>query len=105
MSPSPAEIRLSLDLLAPSNLYLVPDNFPPEETGLLVAKIGERTPFSGYAKNKQQTEKKKLRDVFVKGDLYFNSGDLLKIDSEGFVFFQDRIGDTFRCVGETNWTN
>lgn len=65
------------------------------ETGLLVAKIGAKTPFNGYA-NKQQTEKKKLRDVFVKGDLYFNSGDLLRIDNEGFVFFQDRIGDTFR---------
>ncbi|XP_044050614.1 very long-chain acyl-CoA synthetase-like [Siniperca chuatsi] len=73
---------------------------PRGETGLLVAKIGERTPFAGYAKNKQQTEKKKLRDVFVKGDLYFNSGDLLKIDNEGFVFFQDRIGDTFRWKGE-----
>lgn len=65
---------------------------------MLVAKIGKKTPFTGYAKNKQQTEKKKLRDVFVKGDLYFNSGDLLKIDNEGFIFFQDRIGDTFRSV-------
>uniref|UniRef100_A0A7N8XV59 long-chain-fatty-acid--CoA ligase n=1 Tax=Mastacembelus armatus TaxID=205130 RepID=A0A7N8XV59_9TELE len=73
---------------------------PRGETGLLVSKIGKRTPFIGYAKNKQQTEKKKLRDVFVKGDLYFNSGDLLKIDNEGFVFFQDRIGDTFRWKGE-----
>ncbi|XP_071384836.1 long-chain fatty acid transport protein 2-like isoform X2 [Centroberyx affinis] len=73
---------------------------PRGETGLLVAQIGERTPFSGYAKNKQQTEKKKLRDVFVKGDFYFNSGDLLKIDREGFVYFQDRIGDTFRWKGE-----
>lgn len=73
------------------------------ETGLLVAKIGKRTPFIGYAKNKQQTEKKKLCDVFVKGDLYFNSGDLLKIDKEGFVFFQDRIGDTFRSVHKTQW--
>lgn len=71
------------------------------ETGLLVSKIGERTPFSGYAKNEQQTEKKRLRDVFVKGDLYFNSGDLLKIDNEGFVFFQDRVGDTFRCMDKT----
>ncbi|KAG8001272.1 Very long-chain acyl-CoA synthetase [Nibea albiflora] len=71
-----------------------------ERTGLLVSKIGERTPFTGYARNTQQTEKKKLRDVFVKGDLYFNSGDLLKIDNEGFVFFQDRIGDTFRWKGE-----
>uniref|UniRef100_A0A669B8R2 long-chain-fatty-acid--CoA ligase n=1 Tax=Oreochromis niloticus TaxID=8128 RepID=A0A669B8R2_ORENI len=73
---------------------------PRGETGLLVAKIGKRTPFSGYAKDKQQTDKKKLRDVFEKGDMYFNSGDLLKIDDEGFIFFQDRIGDTFRWKGE-----
>lgn len=73
---------------------------PRGETGLFVAKIGERTPFSGYAKNAQQTERKKVRDVFEKGDLYFNSGDLLKLDNEGFVFFQDRIGDTFRWKGE-----
>lgn len=68
------------------------------ETGLLVSKIAERTPFFGYANNKQQTEKKKLYDVFVKGDKYFNTGDLMKIDHEGFVYFQDRIGDTFRYV-------
>ncbi|XP_038123778.1 very long-chain acyl-CoA synthetase-like [Cyprinodon tularosa] len=73
---------------------------PKGETGLLVAKIKERTPFYGYAKNKQQTEKKKLRDVFERGDLYFNSGDLLRIDHEGFIYFQDRIGDTFRWKGE-----
>ncbi|KAI3377479.1 hypothetical protein L3Q82_008651, partial [Scortum barcoo] len=73
---------------------------PRGETGLFVVKIGEKTPFSGYAKNRQQTEKKRLRDVFVKGDVYFNSGDLLRIDDEGFVFFQDRIGDTFRWKGE-----
>uniref|UniRef100_A0A8C6U7V0 long-chain-fatty-acid--CoA ligase n=1 Tax=Neogobius melanostomus TaxID=47308 RepID=A0A8C6U7V0_9GOBI len=73
---------------------------PRGETGLLVAKIGERSQFQGYAKNKQQTEKKILKDVFVKGDRYFNSGDLLLIDRDGFVFFQDRIGDTFRWKGE-----
>ncbi|XP_068586510.1 long-chain fatty acid transport protein 2-like [Cebidichthys violaceus] len=73
---------------------------PRGETGLLVSKICERSPFVGYANNNQQTEKKKVRDVFVKGDIYFNSGDLLKIDNEGFVFFQDRIGDTFRWKGE-----
>lgn len=71
---------------------------------MLVAKVGERTPFRGYAKNRQQTEKKKLSDVFVKGDVYFNSGDLLKIDNEGFIFFQDRIGDTFRCFEQTIFT-
>ncbi|KAM4602598.1 long-chain fatty acid transport protein 2-like [Polymixia lowei] len=73
---------------------------PRGDTGLFVAKIGAKSPFIGYAKNKQQTERKKLRDVFVKGDMYFNSGDLLKIDYDGFVYFQDRIGDTFRWKGE-----
>uniref|UniRef100_A0A3P8UH27 long-chain-fatty-acid--CoA ligase n=1 Tax=Amphiprion percula TaxID=161767 RepID=A0A3P8UH27_AMPPE len=73
---------------------------PTGETGLLVGKISRKTPFSGYAKNKQQTEKKKLKNVFETGDLYFNSGDLLRIDDEGFVYFQDRIGDTFRWKGE-----
>ncbi|CAN9507170.1 unnamed protein product [Ophioblennius macclurei] len=73
---------------------------PVGETGLYIGKIGPAAQFDGYAKNKQQTEKKKLRDVFVKGDLYFNSGDLLKVDNEGFIYFQDRIGDTFRWKGE-----
>lgn len=73
---------------------------PVGETGLLIGKISVTTQFNGYAKNKQQTEKKKLRDVFVKGDLYFNSGDLVRIDHEGFLYFQDRIGDTFRWKGE-----
>lgn len=72
------------------------------ETGLLVGKIRTNNPFDGYAKNKQQTEKKKLSDVFVKGDVYFNSGDLLKMDQDGYVYFQDRVGDTFRFVDETN---
>ncbi|KAJ8249378.1 hypothetical protein GJAV_G00234130 [Gymnothorax javanicus] len=70
------------------------------EAGLLVSRITERTPFLGYAGNLQQTEKKRLRDVFQKGDLYFNTGDLLKIDHHGFIYFQDRIGDTFRWKGE-----
>ncbi|XP_038839259.1 very long-chain acyl-CoA synthetase-like, partial [Salvelinus namaycush] len=69
------------------------------ETGLLVSKITNITPFVGYA-NSQQTEKKRLRDVFQKGDLYFNSGDLLKIGRDNFIYFQDRVGDTFRWKGE-----
>uniref|UniRef100_A0A6Q2YDK3 long-chain-fatty-acid--CoA ligase n=1 Tax=Esox lucius TaxID=8010 RepID=A0A6Q2YDK3_ESOLU len=73
---------------------------PRGETGLLVSKITDIAPFVGYAKNSQQTEKKKLRDVLQKGDLYFNSGDLLKIDHDNFIYFQDRVGDTFRWKGE-----
>uniref|UniRef100_A0A7N6BK82 long-chain-fatty-acid--CoA ligase n=1 Tax=Anabas testudineus TaxID=64144 RepID=A0A7N6BK82_ANATE len=70
------------------------------ETGLLVGKITRRSPFVGYAGNQQQTEKKRLRDVLKKGDLYFNTGDLLRFDHENFVYFQDRVGDTFRWKGE-----
>lgn len=66
------------------------------ETGLLVGRITQRSPFIGYAGNKQQTEKKRLRDVLKKGDLYFNTGDLLRFDHQNFVYFQDRVGDTFR---------
>lgn len=97
VSPPPPTVKPPLAPPALPNTHVTCSRLlPAGETGLLVAKIGERAPFSGYARNNQQTEKKKLKDVFVKGDLYFNSGDLLKIDSEGFVFFQDRIGDTFR---------
>uniref|UniRef100_UPI0037E76973 long-chain fatty acid transport protein 2 n=1 Tax=Semicossyphus pulcher TaxID=241346 RepID=UPI0037E76973 len=70
------------------------------ETGLLVGKVTQRSPFVGYAGNKQQTEKKRLHDVLKKGDLYFNTGDLLRVDDENFVYFQDRVGDTFRWKGE-----
>ncbi|XP_066540803.1 long-chain fatty acid transport protein 2-like isoform X2 [Hoplias malabaricus] len=73
---------------------------PTGETGLMVSKITKQTPFRGYANSPEQTEKKKLRNVFVKGDIYYNSGDLMKIDEHGFVYFQDRIGDTFRWKGE-----
>ncbi|CAG05546.1 unnamed protein product [Tetraodon nigroviridis] len=71
---------------------------PPGETGLLVGKVTKRSPFVGYAGNRQQTEKKRLHDVLKKGDLYFNTGDLLRIDHQNFVYFQDRVGDTFRRV-------
>ncbi|NXB51121.1 S27A2 synthetase, partial [Leucopsar rothschildi] len=70
------------------------------ETGLLVVKITKNTPFHGYAGDSQKTEKKILRDVLAKGDAFFNSGDLLVMDSQRFIYFQDRVGDTFRWKGE-----
>jgi len=45
-------------------------------------------------------KKKILRNVFTKGDAWFLSGDLLKRDDDGFFYFVDRIGDTFRWKGE-----
>ncbi|KFQ56691.1 Very long-chain acyl-CoA synthetase, partial [Nestor notabilis] len=70
------------------------------ETGLLVTKITKRTPFHGYAGDPVKTEKKILRNVLVQGDAFFNSGDLLMMDHEKFIYFQDRVGDTFRWKGE-----
>ncbi|KAI5097868.1 very long-chain acyl-CoA synthetase, partial [Silurus meridionalis] len=73
---------------------------PTGETGLLVCKITKITPFEGYAGDPQQTEKKKLHNVFEEGDVYLNSGDLMRMDHQGFIYFQDRVGDTFRWKGE-----
>eukprot|EP00002_Diphylleia_rotans_P019437 TRINITY_DN3762_c0_g4_i1.p1 TRINITY_DN3762_c0_g4~~TRINITY_DN3762_c0_g4_i1.p1 ORF type:complete len:641 (-),score=136.07 TRINITY_DN3762_c0_g4_i1:1512-3434(-) len=77
------------------------------EVGELIGKIIPGDPltrFDGYI-GKGNTEKKILRDVFSKGDEYFRTGDLLKFDSEGFFYFVDRIGDTFRWKGENVSTN
>uniref|UniRef100_A0A3Q4BDJ7 long-chain-fatty-acid--CoA ligase n=1 Tax=Mola mola TaxID=94237 RepID=A0A3Q4BDJ7_MOLML len=70
------------------------------EPGLLVCEISPDAPFSGYVRDLQQTEKKKLHNVHKKGDVYFNTGDVLSIDEDGFFYFQDRVGDTFRWKGE-----
>ncbi|XP_066130360.1 long-chain fatty acid transport protein 6 isoform X2 [Saccopteryx bilineata] len=70
------------------------------EPGLLVSRVNEKSPFFGYAGNKKHTEKKLLHGVFKKGDVYFNTGDLMVQDQENFLYFWDRIGDTFRWKGE-----
>ncbi|XP_039867787.1 very long-chain acyl-CoA synthetase [Simochromis diagramma] len=70
------------------------------EPGLLVSKITNLAPFAGYAQNEEQTERKRLHNVLKKGDLYFNTGDLMRIDKDNFIYFQDRVGDTFRWKGE-----
>lgn len=70
------------------------------ETGLLVAPVMFTNPFLGYAGDKAMSERKLLRDVFKTGDVYFNTGDLMLQDHRDFVYFKDRIGDTFRWKGE-----
>ncbi|ETE63506.1 Very long-chain acyl-CoA synthetase, partial [Ophiophagus hannah] len=54
------------------------------ETGLLVGKITKKTPFHGYAGDLEKTKKKLLQDVLEKGDSYFNSGDLMMQDHDGW---------------------
>ncbi|XP_033502662.2 long-chain fatty acid transport protein 6 isoform X2 [Epinephelus lanceolatus] len=70
------------------------------EAGILVAPLTAMNQFLGYAGNQAQSEKKLLRDVFQAGDIYFNTGDLLLHDHRDFLYFRDRIGDTYRWKGE-----
>ncbi len=73
------------------------------EAGEAIGRIGTAEEaggrFEGYT-NAAETEKKVLRDVFAKGDAWFRTGDLMKIDDGGFFHFVDRLGDTFRWKGE-----
>jgi fatty-acyl-CoA synthase len=98
-------VRFDIDLQQPIRN---PEGFcvecPPEEAGEVIGKIlkdaskpGAR--FEGYA-TKVETEKKVLHDVFEKGDSWFRTGDLMRKDADGYFYFIDRIGDTFRWKGE-----
>jgi fatty-acyl-CoA synthase len=72
-----------------------------DDVGECLGAIGGdvRTDYSGYA-DKAASEKKILHDVFEKGDAWFATGDLMRQDADGYFYFVDRIGDTFRWKGE-----
>ncbi|KAM0748143.1 putative bifunctional fatty acid transporter/acyl-CoA synthetase FAT1 [Meredithblackwellia eburnea MCA 4105] len=73
------------------------------EPGELISHIVSDSPyqsFAGYYGNAQGTEKKILRNVFAKDDCWFRTGDLLRKDPEGYTWFADRMGDTFRWRSE-----
>ena len=72
------------------------------EVGEMLGEIRTDDPranFAGYS-DRASTEKKVLRDVFAPGDAWFRTGDLMKQDGEGYFYFVDRVGDTFRWKGE-----
>jgi len=91
------------------------DSHPRDENGFLqlcdVDEVGEGIGmiidipdvvggrFEGYT-SPEATEKKILRNVFREGDAWWSSGDLLRCDSDGYCWFVDRIGDTFRWNSE-----
>jgi len=55
--------------------------------------------FEGYA-DVEASAKKILHDVFAPGDAWYRTGDLMRRDEQGYFYFVDRIGDTFRWKGE-----
>lgn len=69
------------------------------QVGLLVSKVTERRPFDGYT-DTAANEKKLLRNLFRRGDCWFNSGDLVRRQGWQHIQFVDRLGDTFRWKGE-----
>jgi len=72
---------------------------PPGECGLVLGPISDSTPFAGYTDG-EETDRKVFRDVFKKGDAWFNFGDLVLNQGYRHVQFKDRLGDTFRWKGE-----
>jgi fatty-acyl-CoA synthase len=75
-----------------------------DEPGEAIGRIAEDEAaragrFEGYT-GAEDTERKVLRDVFKPGDAWFRTGDLMRLDRQGYFTFVDRIGDTFRWKGE-----
>jgi fatty-acyl-CoA synthase len=71
----------------------------PGELLGLVAAGGGGMEYDGYT-DRAATERKLVRGAFAPGDAWFRSGDLLRRDADGYYYFIDRLGDTFRWKGE-----
>ena len=72
------------------------------EPGMFIGLIKEGNAlreFNGYL-DKEASKQKIIKDLFVKGDKAFLTGDILVQDEYGYLYFKDRVGDTFRWKGE-----
>ncbi|KAM3418909.1 hypothetical protein BST61_g4868 [Cercospora zeina] len=72
---------------------------PYEQGGEILVACKSTADFS-YWNDPASTEKRFIRDVFRKGDVYYRTGDALRRDPDGRWFFMDRLGDTFRWKSE-----
>ncbi|KAK3367520.1 hypothetical protein B0H63DRAFT_442167 [Podospora didyma] len=73
------------------------------EPGELLFKLPPKdvnSRFQGYYGDKDATSKKVMTSVFSTGDAWFRTGDVVRWDKENRVYFNDRIGDTFRWKSE-----
>ncbi len=95
-------VRFDPEAVAPER---GPDGFcvhaGPGEVGECMGVIasGARSEYAGYV-NRAESEKKVLKGAFRPGDRWFLTGDLMTRDRDGYFYFVDRVGDTFRWKGE-----
>ncbi|KAK9418907.1 putative Fatty-acyl-CoA synthase [Seiridium unicorne] len=78
------------------------------EPGEMIHQLDVRNPDLGvptYFNNHAASVKRRVADVFKKGDLWFRSGDVMRLDSDGRLYFIDRLGDTYRWKSENVSTN
>ena len=97
-------VRLARVDLARGELVRGPDGFcvacGTDEPGELLGRVGGGAmEYDGYT-DREASERKLVRDAFATGDAWFQSGDLLRRDADGYYYFIDRIGDSFRWKGE-----
>ena len=67
--------------------------------GLLLSKVTKKQPFEGYTVA-EASAKKLVRNTFRDGDVWLNTGDLMRPQGWRHAAFVDRLGDTFRWKGE-----
>jgi acyl-CoA synthetase (AMP-forming)/AMP-acid ligase II len=82
----------------PKTDFCVP--VPDGEPGEAIGRVTMMDFYSDYYKDSSATSGKLAKDVFKKGDLFQRTGDLLVRESDGWVRFHERTGDTFRWRGE-----
>ncbi len=72
----------------------------PGDLGIYIINGDNRSINLNEYTDPKDTEKKILRDVFQKDDIWFSTGDLLEVHEDGWLSFSDRLGDTFRWKSE-----
>ena len=98
-----ALVRVDVDTGAPARdaagrcIRCAPQE-PGEALGQILAEQGASR-FEGYT-DPAASAQKILRDAFAPGDAWYRTGDLMRQDQQGFFYFVDRLGDTFRWKGE-----
>jgi AMP-binding enzyme len=70
--------------------------------GEVIVQVPDVSLFPGYWKNKNATDKKFIRNLFKKGDLWYRTGDALRRTPDGLWFFMDRYVPMILCIPATN---